>query len=141
MALTVFVFVLTIQEYAPPANVRAVPIPRFYNFYTVSLALLGAYPDSLWIVVVPILAALPAGDNVSIDRQRGVDATMITRVGWSRYLWGKLLANLTLAGGTTALAMATTLGVVALRYPVGLPRFLGWTVNNSLPFRVEASPA
>lgn len=140
VGLTVFLFALTIQQYASAANVRAWSTdPQFYNFYTVTLAALGTYPESLWIVFVPVLATLPAGDILARDRRRGVDATVVTRIGWNKYLWGQLIANATLACGATALAIAVTLTMVAMRYPITLPKFLGWRVDNALPYRIKVS--
>lgn len=139
MALTVFLFLLTVFQYAPPSYVKAVRIPDFYNFFTINLAILGAYVGSLWTVLLPVIAALPAGDSIAIDRRRGVDAVMITRVGWHKYIGGRLLGTGALAGTAVLIPMGIIAIITAIAYPIGLPKFLGWKVQSSLPYSVKIS--
>ena len=139
VALTVFLFLLTIIQYAPPRDVHAMRIPDFYNFFTVNLAVLGAYVGSLWTVFLPVIAALPAGDSVAADRRRGVDAVMITRIGWSHYLYGRLLGTGALAGTAVLIPMGIIAVVAAIAYPITLPKFLGWNFQGSLPYKVKIS--
>lgn len=136
VALALFLFLFAMLQYAHPGHQQ---VPRWNNFYTVTLAFLGSYFEALWPVLIPLAAALPAGDSLAIDRRRGADTLAITRVGWAPYLWGKLVGNGLVAVVAIALALALTMGLAALIYPLQLPRFLGWSVNNNLPYHVKIS--
>jgi hypothetical protein len=114
-------------------------IPRMNNLYTVTLACLGGYFQAFWVILVPMLAVLPAGDGMAVDRRRGTDAVAITRVGWTTYLVGKMVGNALVAVSAVAIAIGTAIGMAALLYPVTLPHFLGWAVNNALPYHVKIS--
>lgn len=117
--------------------------PLLQFFFTVLLVALGAYYLSLWVVFLPVLAALPAGDSVAVDRLRGVDAVMITRVGWRNYLWGRWFGSAGLAATATAIALGLTAVVAAIGYPLALPRLLGWrltpALDAALPYKVKVS--
>jgi hypothetical protein len=115
------------------------PTPNVGNFYRAVLMFLGDDLTALWIVLLPVAAVLPAGDSVAVDRRRGMDALLISRVGWGRYLCGKLIGTISLAVAAVAAAMVIAGGLAAAVYPIALPKFLGWTVNLSLPYRVKIS--
>ncbi|MHB1505326.1 MAG: ABC transporter permease subunit [Sulfobacillus sp.] len=140
VALTVFIFLFAIAQYATPwVPTTPTEIPREHNFYTVTLAFLGGYLTALWPVFLPVIAALPAGDSLAVDRRRGMDALAITRVGWAHYLWGKLIGNALLAVVAVAVAIGMAAAVAVVMYPVALPKFLGWTFNMALPYKVKIS--
>jgi hypothetical protein len=118
------------------------PIPHNANFFSVSIAALGGYVDALWPVLIPVIATLPAGDTLAIDRRRGVDMLMITRVGWSRYLWGKLVGTVMIAVVAVGVAIGATVTLYAGWFPPVLPRLLGWNFGPkyySLPYHVKQS--
>jgi hypothetical protein len=138
MALTLSIFLASVFQYAP-LGVSAPPIPHYINFFSMTLAFLGSYLFALWPVAIPLLAALPAGDSLAVDRRRGADALAITRVGWARYLWGKLVGNALLAVAAVAVPMAVAAAAAVARFPAALPPFLGWVYNASLPYRVKQS--
>lgn len=137
VALALFLFLFAMFQYANPAVHQQ--IPRMNNFYTATLAMLGSYFEALWPVLIPLAAALPTGDSLAVDRRRGADTLAITRVGWASYLWGKLVGNALVSMVAIATAMVLAMGLAALMYPLRLPRFLGWTVNNALPYHVKIS--
>lgn len=138
-ALALALFCLTMVQYANPLLPQTTP--SMNNLYTVTLAFLGGYFQALWVIFVPVLAVLPAGDGMAVDRRRGVDAVALTRIGWTAYLWGKIVGNALVAAGAVAIAMGVAMGIAATLYPVTLPHFLGWAVNNALPYRVKISGA
>lgn len=141
LALTVFILVLAMVQSGNP--LRPPLTPRQYNFYTQTLMALGGYLDALWPVVLPAVAVLTLGDSLAIDRRRGVDTAVITRLGWARYLAGKWTGNALVSGVVVALAAIVTMGVSAITYPLGLPRLLGWKLTpallQSLSYQVKMS--
>lgn len=137
VAATIGMLLLSGLQYAQPWYAN--PTPRSVNFFTVSLMALGAYLLAFWPVLIPIVAALPAGDSLAVDRRRGVDGLAITRVGWTRYLWGKLFGTMLVAVAAMGIAIAAVEAAFAAAFPIALPRFLGWTVNSALPYRVKIS--
>lgn len=131
VALTVFLFVLAMYQFVVPHVPGSAPTPpNYYNFFTGYMSGLGAYIDSAWVAFLPILAALPSGDSLAFERLRGVDATIITRIGWRRYLLGKVLGNASLAGSATVVAMLITAVTAVMRFPIALPKLLGWTLTS-----------
>lgn len=134
---TVVLLLFTALQYARPWYHPVTPY--LVNWFTTSEMALGGWPTALWPVLIPVVAALPAGDSLAIDRRRGLDAVAITRVGWTRYLWGKLLGNALM----TVTAMGIAIGIVEILFaatlPRVLPRLLGWTYNPALPYRVKIS--
>lgn len=135
MALAIALFGLTMVQYANPW--LPARILQENNLYTVTLACLGGYFEGFWVILVPIVAVLPAGDGMAVDRRRGADAVIITRVGWTTYLVGKMVGNALVAVSAVAVAIAVAMGTAALLYPVTLPPFLGWAVNNALPYHLK----
>jgi hypothetical protein len=125
-AATLGLFVLSMIQDQAPWILKVIYIPNADNFFTGALAFLGAYVYAFWPIFIPALAALPAGDTVAVDRRRGADALSITRVGWSRYLWGRLIGNALIALTAVALAIAIAMVLSAVLYPDTLPKFLGW---------------
>jgi hypothetical protein len=142
VALALFVFLLAMWQNDNPT--WRLLTPREDNFYKSMLDALGAYLMALWPVVIPVVAALPAGDSVAVDRRRGVDALFITRVGWIGYLGGKLIGCALIAASAVFLAIAIAAATAAAAYPVALPKLLGWTFPSmakwqSLPFSYHIS--
>lgn len=139
--LGLFIFFLPMIQYADPWLHN--PIPRDENFFVVTLYFLGAYLFATWPVFVPLLAALPAGDIVAVDRRRGLDALEITRVGWGNYIAGNLLGNALVGLSAVGVAMAVALVTAAVVYPMGLPHLIGWHATLSelekLPYSVKQS--
>ncbi|MCL8209303.1 MAG: hypothetical protein K6V97_14725 [Actinomycetia bacterium] len=135
VTLTLFVFLLAMWQYDNPTW-RPL-IPRADNFYKSMLDALGAYLMALWPVVIPVVAALPAGDSVAVDRRRGVDALAITRVGWTGYLAGKLTGSALVAVAAVALATGMAAAAAAVAYPVALPKLLGWTFPSMAQWASE----
>lgn len=68
VALALFLFLFAMLQYANPGLHQQ--IPRWNNFYTTTLAFLGGYFEALWPVLIPLAAALPAGDSLAVDRAR-----------------------------------------------------------------------
>ncbi len=91
VALALVLFGITMVLYANPLVPQLTP--RTNNIYTVTLAFLGNFFQALWPVLLPVIAVLPAGDSMAVDRRRGVDAALITRVGWTSYFGGKVVGN------------------------------------------------
>lgn len=137
VALALVLFGITMVLYANPLVPQITP--RTNNIYTVTLAFLGNFFQALWPVLVPVIAVLPAGDSMAVDRRRGVDASMITRVGWTSYFGGKLVGNALVSVVAVAVAIGVAMGAEAVVYPVTLPRYLGWTFNNALSYQVKLS--
>lgn len=135
--LALIMFLLTMYQYASPWVHE--DIPRWNNFFTVTLYFLGGYLDALWPIFIPLLAALPSGDSLAVDRRRGTDALAVTRVGWANYLWGKLLGNALVAVAAVTAAIAVAAAIAAVLYPKSLPLYLGWKYNTSLPLSVRLS--
>lgn len=136
-SLAFLLFLLTMYQYANPWVYE--DIPRWNNFYVVILYFLGGYLNSLWVVLIPLLAVLPGGDSLAVDRRRGADALAVTRVGWSRYLWGKLLGNALVSVVAVGVAVAIAAAIAVVVYPKALPLYLGWKFNPSLPLKVRLS--
>lgn len=137
VALALVLFVVTMVQYANPLILQVTP--RTNNIYTVTLAFLGGFFQAIWPVLLPVIAVLPAGDGMAVDRRRGVDATVITRVGWSQYLGGKMVGNALVSVVAVAIAIGAAMGLTAILYPLTLPRYLGWALNTALPYRVKIS--
>ncbi|MHB8674685.1 MAG: hypothetical protein ACYDAK_13540, partial [Candidatus Limnocylindrales bacterium] len=97
-------------------------VPKFVTRYRVYR--MCTFFQALWPVLLPMIAVLPAGDSMAVDRRRGVDATIITRVGWTSYFGGKIVGNALVSVAAVALAMAVAVGAEALVYPLTLPRYL-----------------
>jgi len=110
-------------------------VPQFINFFSVSVEAMGGYLTALWPVLIPVVATLPAGDSLAIDRRRGVDATMITRVGWTRYLWGKLVGTVALTLLAVGVAIFLVEAYFLATFPVALPRLLSWNVDLNIPYK------
>lgn len=127
-AITLGLLLFTAIQYAQPWIPRTA-IPRFINFYGVSLMALGAYITAVWPVLMPVVAVLPAGDSLAIDRRRGLDALLIARVGWTRYLWGKLVGNALLVVAEVGVAILAAEALLAGILPIGLPPMAAWTFN------------
>ena len=134
---TVGLLLFTAVQYAQPWYHP--PTPRLVNFFTASEMALGGWLTALWPVLIPVVAALPAGDSLAIDRRRGLDAVAITRVGWTRYLWGKLAGGALLTLAAMGIAIGVVEAVFAATLPLALPRLLSWVPNLSLPYRVKIS--
>ena len=126
------------EPWYPPA-----PIPRYVNFFSVSLSALGAYLQAFWPVLMPVVVVLPAGDSLAMDRHRGLDAQMITRVGWTHYLWGKMAGNAVLVLAAVGMAIAATEVLFAGLFPRALPPLLAWNPTErqleTLPYHVKNS--
>ena len=131
-ALVAGVFAYTILAYAnpwvgpgagPPQNAS---IPNYWNIFSVLILMFQGLAGGYWCLFLPLFAALPAGDSLAVDRRRGVDAAIITRLGWARYLWGKWVGAALVSVGAIALAVAVTAGLALLVYPTRLPKFLAW---------------
>jgi hypothetical protein len=138
--ITVLVLLLAMQQALPPHVPGAGQWPpRYANFFMVNVAALGAIPTAVWDGVFPILAVLPAGDGLAVDRRVGADATFITRVGWPAYLWGRLLGNALAAVTASAVGIIVAAVTALVRFPVALPRFLGWAINTGLPYQIQVS--
>lgn len=137
VVLALVLFGITMVQYANPLVTQITP--RTNNIYTVTLAVLGNFFLALWPILLPMIAVLPAGDSMAVDRRRGVDATMITRVGWAFYVGGKIVGNALVSVVAVSLAFAVAAAVEAMVYPLSLPRYLGWTLNNALPYKVKMS--
>jgi hypothetical protein len=135
VALLVAVFVYTLLEYAnpwvgPSAENRF--IPSYWNIYSAAVMMLFGGIEGWWPLFLPLFAVLPAGDSLAVDRRRGVDAVVIARVGWARYLGGKWVGTTlaSVAAATMALVI-TGVGVVSV-YPTTLPRLLGWQAPTAV---------
>ncbi len=137
VATALLLLLFTAVQYAQPWYHD--PTPRAVNFFSVTVEAFGAWLTALWPVLVPVVAALPAGDSLAVDRQRGLDALLITRVGWGRYLWGKLVGAVLMGGLAIAVAVGVAEGLFLLLFPRALPKFLGWVVNPALPYREKIS--
>lgn len=74
-----------------------------------------------------------------MDRRRGLDALAIVRVGWTRYLWGKMRGGALVALVAVGLAIFVTETALAIAFPLALPHLLGWTVNPALPYAEKLS--
>lgn len=109
-------------------------VPRFINFFTVSVEAMGGYLTALWPVLVPVVAALPAGDSMAIDRRRGLDALMITRVGWTNYLWGKLVGAALLVVAEVTIGIGIVELYFLAAFPNALPHLLSWNVDLHIPY-------
>lgn len=142
-ALLVAVFVYTLLEYANPwTGPGGVPqnhlIPNYWNIFTAVIMMFFGGVEAFWPLFLPLFAVLPAGDSLAVDRRRGVDAVIITRVGWANYLWGKWVGNALVSVTAVVVAVAATIvGVVAV-YPTTLPRLLGWQAPTA--FGVKEPP-
>lgn len=137
VALALVLFLVTMVQYATPLLVQLTP--RMNNLYTVTLAFLGSSFQAIWPVLLPAIAVLPAGDGMAVDRRRGVDAAVITRVGWPPYLGGKIVGSALVSVAAVAIAIGVAMGITAVLYPLTLPRYLGWTLNTALSYKVKMS--
>lgn len=139
VAATIGVLLFTAIQYVEPWYPPD-PTPRSINFFSVSVMALGGFLTALWPVLIPVLAALPAGDSLALDRRRGLDALVISRVGWSRYLWGKLVGTLATTLFAVGVGLAAVETLFAVRFPLALPHLLGWHYTRkiqNLPYHVK----
>lgn len=125
VGLTLGVFVYTLYAFDNPWKLHIV-IPHFYNVFTAVFTMLSGSAGSWWPLFLPLLAVLPAGDSLAVDRRRGVDAVFLVRVGWARYLVGKWAGNALVSVTAVALAMAATIIPAVIVYGTTLPKLLGW---------------
>jgi len=142
MGLAVLLLLFTVVSFGgapgrPPAN----EAPFTVNFYVVILAALGGFFVSYWPVFMPLLAVLPMGDSLAVERRRGVDMLMITRIGWPGYLAGKVAGSAVISLAAIAGALVIVVGF-SLLYPMKLPHMLAWDITSyhklaSIPYRVR----
>jgi len=135
--LTLVVYALTMYVWQPPGTPTA--IAHYFNAITAVLAFFGAYAQALWPVVLPLLAVLPIGDTLAVDRRHGRDAIIITRVGWRRYVWGKAWASALVSSAAVLTAAVVATALAWWWYPHHLPRLLGWTFPAEVSHRVLIS--
>jgi len=121
LAVMAWMAVLYSPHWPPDTNVPAF----FSNAYNATLAGLGMSFQSLFVLLLPMAAVLPAGDSLALDRESGVDVGLIVRMGWRTYLWGKLAGNMAVSGLTTLSALVCASIAMTFVYPIGLPRDLG----------------
>lgn len=133
VAVTIAILLFSAFQFAYPP----VPnhVPRFINFFSVSIEAMGGYLTALWPVLIPVVVTLPAGDTLAIDRRRGVDATMITRVGWARYLWGKVVGTVLLTALAVGIAIILVEAYFWATFPAALPPLLRWNVDVNIPYQ------
>lgn len=125
LALVVAIMALSFAQYGAEKVLMGPHPAAYFNAYQAMLSGLGASPNALLYLMVPVLAVLPNGDSLAVDRATGADAHFLVRAGWPGYLWGRLVGNSTAAAATmfTGLILSSVLG--AALYPVALPPYLG----------------
>ncbi len=108
----------------------------FFNGFDAYLQALGRNGQSLFILFLPVFAALPRGDVVPTERQWGGDAVQLTRVGWTSYVWGKWLGNVATVACLMVLGLICAFALSAILYPLSLPHVIGVAVPaHPLPLK------
>lgn len=135
-AALVIVFGITVASYSQTrayfSHVKVVP--NFVNAFNAYLQSLGSNQESLFVLALPLFAALPKGDAIPVDRHWGADSAQLVRVGWRAYLWGKWLGNIATVACLTIVGLGCAFVMATILYPVGLPHVLGVAVpKHPLP--------
>ncbi len=124
LLLTVAVMAMAFSQYSTVEVFGGYP-PAYFNAYQALLSGLGYSPDTFFFLVIPILAVLPNGDSLALDRESGADGSFLVRAGWHGYLWGRFLGNATVAGATVFVGLLISGIVASFLFPVALPHYLG----------------
>lgn len=101
---------------AVPDYVKARVHPFMCNTY---IAFTVAERSPL-LLVVPLIAVLPAADSYALDRGQGFLRFVLMRTSFQRYLAAKFLANLMAGGLALALPLLLAFAYTNVRYPRGL---------------------
>lgn len=129
-ALLVVVFAITVVDYAQMRGYFSgvTVVPNFFNAFNAYLQALGSTQQSLFILALPVFAALPKGDSIPIERQWGSDSVQMIRVGWRSYVWGKWLGNVAIVTCLMVIGLIGAFAMAALMYPMGVPHVIGVSV-------------
>lgn len=101
---------------------------KFTVFHNSSAYLAWVDGMDMIVILAPIIAVLPFGDSLALDRASGIARYFLLRVCPKKYIMAKWLANASAGALAVALTIILTFIFAASVYPLPLPpEWVEWT--------------
>ncbi|KPC97287.1 hypothetical protein [Geobacillus thermocatenulatus] len=106
-----------------------------YSAYMSYISALGTGSGAFWIVVLPLISCLVAGDSLAWDRRTGAIRFMLIRLSRKQYILGKILSSSMFTILFVSIGLILSFVIASILFPLKLPpwRFVNGTATFSVP--------